>query len=124
MLPGPTPGVYTLDQGERTITLKRKGYVTVNRTHNAQRDGEVVIVTLERQAPGTLRIVVIPYGDIYIDDKKKGEGQEVYEARHAVGTRTVRIVHPTLGFVERDVEITSGQTLKISINMRTEGRQP
>jgi hypothetical protein len=60
---------------------------------------------------GTVRIVVRPYGDIFIDGTRKATGtNRAFTDQLAPGTYRVRVQHPVFGQWERRVTVRAGQT--------------
>ena len=86
--------------------------------------GERIRETLVAQAPGTLVVIATPYGDVFVDGVKTTERRDLYRGEHPVGVHTIRVEHPSYGFVERSVEITSGEETRLTIDMQKEGQRP
>ena len=66
---------------------------------------------------GEVRIVVRPYGDVYVDGSRKASGtNQVVAERLAEGTYRIRAVHPVLGTWEKRVSIRPGSTQEVLFN--------
>lgn len=62
--------------------------------------------------PGTLQVLVRPWGTIYIDGAlRKSNTDVLYSTELSSGTHEVRVVHPTFGTRSRQVTVASGQTV-------------
>ena len=69
------------------------------------------------QRLGTLKILVKPWGDIYIDGVLKKEESTIwYVAKLPPGNHRVRIEHPSLGTWEQTVVVPAGDEHAITID--------
>ncbi len=65
---------------------------------------------------GTLRVLVRPYGDVFVDGKKVASNTiAAVTLTLPAGPHVVRAVHPTLGSTERRVTIRPGATEDVRI---------
>ena len=72
---------------------------------------------------GTLRIVVRPFGDIYIEGKRKAiETNQVYSETLPVGTYRVRAVHKSFGSWEKEITVRARQSRDVLFNFNAEYR--
>lgn len=66
------------------------------------------------QGYGSLKILVIPYGSIYIDGKlHRGDDDKQFTISLPAGTHQVETVHPTYGSWETQVEIAANEQQEI-----------
>lgn len=66
---------------------------------------------------GNVKVVVRPYGDIYINNTRKAQGTNAaFNDALTPGTHTIRAAHPALGTWEKRVEITAGGSHEILFN--------
>ncbi|PSQ91080.1 MAG: PEGA domain-containing protein [Bacteroidetes bacterium QH_2_63_10] len=117
---GTTP--VSLDQvaaGTHEVTFTRPGYETV--TKRVDVDGTNT-VTVEASLPsqtGYLRVLVRPWGSIYVNDQRRMEDADIwYETKLQTGTYTVTARHPTLGEKERAVEVAARDTQSVVLDLR------
>jgi hypothetical protein len=105
--------------GTHEITFSRPGYETVTRQVQINgRDTVTVEASLKAQS-GYLRVLVRPWGSIYIDGQRRVEDSDVwYETKLQAGTYTVRARHPALGGTERTVEVAPRDTQSVVIDLR------
>ncbi len=72
---------------------------------------------------GTLRIIVRPFGDIYIEGKPKAkETNQVYSETLPVGVYRVRAVHKSFGSWEKEITVRAGQSHDVLFNFNAEYR--
>ena len=72
---------------------------------------------------GTLRVVVRPFGDIYIEDKRKArETNQVYSETLPEGTYRVRAVHKSFGSWEKEITVRAGQLREVLFNFNAQYR--
>jgi hypothetical protein len=65
-------------------------------------------------AEGTLRVLVRPFGDVYVGGALHGRGTNAPVAvRLAPGRHTVRVEHPSFGVAERTVTLGAGATEEV-----------
>jgi hypothetical protein len=69
------------------------------------------------QLNGTLSIHVRPWGSIYINDEiKKASSDIKYEVVLPVDQYNIKVVHPTLGKWQKDVQIKAETSIELNIN--------
>jgi serine/threonine-protein kinase len=104
--PGPTP-----------ITLRLDGYEDLRTTVEVEAGQRKAVLGQLKQGTGTLRILVKPWGTIYIDDAlHKREANIWSTATLSAGNHRVRIEHPSLGRWEQVVEVVSGEERSLTID--------
>ena len=68
-----------------------------------------------------VRILVRPFGDIFVDDRRKAKGtNQLHREALAPGTYLVRAVHPTFGTWEKRITVTAGATHEVLFNFNAE----
>lgn len=74
----------------------------------------------EPAAPGTVRVLVRPYGDVYVNGQRRATGTNApVFAELPPGTHRIRASHPTFGTQERSVRVRSDQTAEVFIEFAT-----
>ena len=70
----------------------------------------------EPVAPGTVRVLVRPYGDVYVNGQRRATDTNApVFADLPPGTHRIRATHPSFGTQERSVRVQSGQTAEVFI---------
>jgi serine/threonine protein kinase len=110
-----------LEVGGWEIRVEKSGYRGLSKVMTVREGqdrpiGFDLVSTAPKPAaqPGWFRVVVSPFGDIYLDDKQVASGERVAIIEASVGTgHTIRIHHePTVGdIVLRNQRTTAGDTL-------------
>ena len=73
-------------------------------------------------ATGTLEVLVRPWGDIAIDGTtRERETDVVYRTTLTVGTHRVRVSHPQLGSIEREVVVRPGERERAEFDLTDRG---
>ncbi len=66
---------------------------------------------------GTLRIIIRPFGDIYVDGNRKASNtNRVYKTELSVGIHQVRAEHQVLGHWEKSIEVRAGEEQEVLFN--------
>jgi len=74
----------------------------------------------EPAAPGTVRVLVRPFGDIFVNGQRRATDTNApVFADLPPGTHRIRATHPTFGTQERSVRVRSGQTAEVFIEFAT-----
>ena len=69
---------------------------------------------------GTARVLVRPFGDVYIDGQRLARGTNApVTADLAPGTYTVRATHPTFGELTESIRIRAGETSNVQLQFAT-----
>jgi serine/threonine-protein kinase len=72
---------------------------------------------------GTLRVLVRPFGDVYVNGTRKAAGtSRPYTEQLSAGTYRVRVVHPSYGTWEKAVQVRAGQDRDVVFNFNAEYR--
>ena len=104
---GTTP--YTaadLAPGAHRIVVRKEGHAEYAASLNVEAGGTASVDARLTPLRGTLRVLVRPYGDIYVNgEKKKSETNAAHTEELPAGTHRVRAVHPVLGTWEKEVTV-------------------
>jgi len=117
---GKTP--YTdshLAYGEYTITIAKTGYKPYSEKLKIT-DNKTVIKIDQKLNPvtGKVEILVRPYGSIYINDELKAQDtNSPFTTELPGGRHKLKIVHPTLGSMTREILVTGEKTQKFNFDM-------
>ncbi|MCW8805154.1 MAG: PEGA domain-containing protein [Ignavibacteriaceae bacterium] len=115
---------YTSDQivvGEYKIAIRKDGFKPYS--GNVKIDANKTVTISEKLTPliGKLEIVVLPFGDIYIDDELKVSGSSSpYRLELGGGLHRIKIVHPSLGTFTKSIDIVDEGTKKLNIDFSNE----
>lgn len=72
---------------------------------------------------GTLRVLVRPFGDVYVNGTRKAAGtSRPYTEDLSAGTYRVRVVHPSFGTWEKAVQVHAGRDHDVVFNFNAEYR--
>lgn len=110
-----------LTTGEITLTFDNPGFPPIVLDTTIIPDDTTEIEVDLLRFVGEINFTAIPWARVYVDDVPHGEtplGRAVYLSP---GRHRVRMSHPEFGFVEREFEVSAGETATISINMIEEG---
>jgi hypothetical protein len=112
----------SLDQvaaGTHEVTFTRPGYETVTKRVDVNGTNTVTVEASLPSQTGYLRVLVRPWGSIYVNDQRRMEDADVwYETKLQTGTYTVTARHPTLGEKERAVEVAARDTQSVVLDLR------
>ena len=119
---GVTPLLMTdVEAGPQHITLRRDGYKDFTTTVEVTATKQHTVNGQLEQLLGTLRILVKPWGDIYIDgDLHRQESGVWYTTELSPGFHNVRVVHPKLGRWEQVVEVRADEALPLTVDFNVE----
>ncbi|MGD9898674.1 MAG: PEGA domain-containing protein [Calditrichaceae bacterium] len=103
--------------GKHRISIKKPGYsefsgsITVIENQESNFFGEL------KQLTGDLEVHVKPWGTIYIDGKlMKKETDIKYMVQLPAVKHVVRVIHPSLGVCEKEINIKDKETVKFSVD--------
>ncbi|WP_259197125.1 PEGA domain-containing protein [Salinibacter ruber] len=117
---GATPATLTeVTTGTYEVTFSRPGHKTVTRRVDVSAtDTATVTATLKRRT-GHLRVLVRPWGSIYIDDQRRAENSDVwYDTTLPAGPHTITARHPALGEKSRPVTVAPQDTQSVVVDLR------
>lgn len=103
--------------GPQQITLRLDGYDDFTTAVDVVAQQRNTVSGQLKQRLGTLKILVRPWGAIYIDGALRKEESTVwYTTELTAGNHRVRVVHPSLGNWEQVVVIPAGEEHAITID--------
>ena len=115
--PSPSIKLDKIAIGKHRIEIVKQGYspfireVEVNKNEIINLNAQLVKLN------GTLSIHVRPWGSIYINDEiKKASSDIKYEVVLPVDQYNIKVVHPTLGKWQKDIQINPEATIDLNIN--------
>ncbi len=115
-------GQVNLAPGDTTLAYKLEKLVP--KTLDSVRDDTSKMTQVEvvqQSLLGTVRILVLPYGDIYIDDKLEFQEAESFQEKTlTVGRHLIKVVHPELGQRQREIIVERDTTLSITFDFKNE----
>ncbi|WP_263810450.1 MULTISPECIES: PEGA domain-containing protein [Salinibacter] len=117
---GATPATLTeVTTGTYAVTFSRPGHKTVTRRVDVSAtDTATVTATLKRRT-GHLRVLVRPWGSIYINDQRRAENSDVwYDTTLPAGPYTITARHPALGETSRPVTVAPQDTQSVVVDLR------
>ncbi len=120
---GNTPGLrpVKLPQGDVRITFINPGFppIVMDTTIYALDTTNVSIELISRT--GIVFITVDPWAYLYIDDILAGETPLTRPLYLSPGKHVLRFTHPRFGEVNREIMLSSGDSLELSVDMLKEG---
>ena len=94
--------------GSHRVQLTLDGYQTYESTIDASTQSSLLAELTP--ARGMVRVVVRPYGDIYINGEQKvRQTNSVFEQTLPTGNHVIRAEHPVLGYWEKRIRIDGGE---------------
>lgn len=119
-LVGTTP--LTLDAvaaGAHEVTFTRDGYDTSRAQVTLDPEEEREVEAALNQLTGQLRVLVQPWGSIYIDGQLYERNADVwFETSLPIGEHEIAGVHPALGRQTRTVTLDAGEQVSVTIDLR------
>lgn len=108
---------FELAAGEHELMVSNPGFIGVIRSTVTVKPGQTLTVHHSFRESGSLRVVVSPWADVYIDGQHVGQTPldelEVTAGRHSVSLR-----HPTMGRRNEIVDIRSNESAVIKVDLR------
>ncbi len=105
--------------GSYQLRIAQAGYEPVTRSVAIRPDAPARVSAALTPRPGRLRVLVQPWGSIYVDSALQVRDSDVwYEVELAPGRYTVRATHPALGEEARTVELAPGGTQEVVFDLR------
>lgn len=116
---GTTPVTLSdLSPGEHRLSVQKSGYNPYHASVSLEARGNRSIHTELPVQTGTLQVLVIPWGTIYIDNElHKADTDLQYTTELSAGVHQLRISHPVLGNYEQAVEIVSNRTREVVVDL-------
>lgn len=117
---GTTPfAATTLPAGRYDVEVLLSGYRPYRESVRLRGGGSMSLRPTLTEAQGALRVVVRPFGDIYINGERKArETNAAYTETLREGVHRVRAQHPVLGTWEKQVELGDGDTQEVVFDFR------
>lgn len=117
---GTTPlDIGGLPIGTHQIRIERAGHDPIQQTVQIRAGSPARLSAALTPRPSRLRVLVRPWGSIYVDDTLRVRDSDVwYEAELAPGTHDIAAVHPALGERQRTVDLAPGGTQEVVIDLR------
>jgi hypothetical protein len=119
-LVGITPALLRGDAlADGAVTVRHPGYEPWNGPVTAV-PGETRVVRAElRRARATLRLLVRPWGSIYVNDSLRARDHDIwFEATLPAGEHRVEAVHPILGRRTQTVRLDAGERREVVIDLQ------
>ncbi len=115
---GVTPVLLTgIEAGAQPVLLRREGYEDFSTIVDVVAGQRNTVNGQLKQRLGTLKILVKPWGNIYIDGALKKEESTIwYVTQLPPGNHRVRVEHPALGKWEQVVVVAAGEENAITID--------
>lgn len=105
--------------GTHEVTFIRPGYETVTKRVDVKGADTVTVEVSLTSKTGYLRVLVRPWGSIYVNGQRRMEAADVwYETELRAGAHTVTARHPALGEMERAVEVAASDTQSVVLDLR------
>jgi serine/threonine protein kinase len=111
----------SLRESRYTLKFTREGYKDLDTTINVIHKEQTNLTANLRLSTGLFKILVRPYGSVYINNKEISENSIAQISENlAVGKYTIKATHPTLGSWEKQIEITDGKTNEYVVDFNRE----
>jgi hypothetical protein len=117
-LVGTTPlSDFAVPAGEVSIRIDAEGHEPQERQISPI-PGQHINVTSELVPhEGSVRVLVLPWGSIFVDGQLMHEATDLRRQYDVpVGTRRIRAEHPSLGEIEKDVQVERGLVVDVVLN--------
>lgn len=117
---GTTPGtVGGLNVGKHRVVLKKERYRQYSSVLSLSEEKRMSVDVSLQPEMGQLEILARPFASIYVDGKlQKTDSAVRYSTELAAGPHLLRLEHPSLGFIEKRIEIAPGQTQRIDFDFK------
>jgi len=115
---GDTPKtIERLKLGEHRVELRKEGYEKFATPAQVMHKQVTSIEAKLVAAVGQLRILVKPFGSVFIDDAQQVTDSDITNTLNLpAGKHRVRAVHPSLGVWEKEVNIEAGRPQNITVD--------
>jgi serine/threonine protein kinase len=108
-------------EGTHKIVLRKSGYEDYSTTVDISQKKAGSISNTLIPLKGILKILIRPWGSIYVDGKLHKEDTNIqYETELMAGFHKIKAVHPALGEWEKQIQIKSETTKEIVIDFNRE----
>ena len=114
---GETPlGKLQLEAGRHRLVLTNDNVIGVIRDVIEIESGAIILRRYSFDDVGYLKVVATPWADVSVDGRPIGQ-TPMSRVRVTAGAHSVRFSHPEYGSFDREVEIGSGQTTLLRIEL-------
>ncbi|MBL1212199.1 MAG: serine/threonine protein kinase [Ignavibacteriae bacterium] len=111
----------SLRESRYQLKFTKEGYKDLDTTINVIHKERTNLTAALNLSTGLFKILVRPYGSVYINNKKISENSIAQITEElTVGKYGIRAVHPTLGSWEKQIEITDGKTNEFVVDFNRE----
>jgi eukaryotic-like serine/threonine-protein kinase len=112
----PLAAPLVLPRGEHTLILRNPAFPPIPITL-ALTDPDVHQSIILSEHVAMLRVNVAPWGELYVDGEHQGTTPLSKPLYVAAGRHTLRISHPQLAAVQREVNAAAGETLAVDVDL-------
>ena len=104
---GLTPFTYQkIPPGENTVTIKKEGFAEYKSNIDVKAGNIQTIDVNLQQLFGSISILVIPWGNIFIDDQLISKESQLKQTMDlAAGFHQLRVEHPTRGTYDKSIRV-------------------
>lgn len=108
---------FELASGEHELVLTNPGFVGVIRDTIRIEPGEAYSASYSFHRTGSLRILITPWADVYVDGQHVGQ-TPMDELQIPAGRHTVFLRHPSLGEKKEDIEVRPNESIVLKVEMQ------
>ena len=118
LVKGLTPFTYQkVPPGENTVTIKKEGFAEYKSNIDVKAGNIQTIDVNLQQLFGSISILVIPWGNIFIDDQLISKESQLKQTMDlAAGFHQLRVEHPTLGTYDKSIRVEDDKTTEVVVN--------
>ncbi len=115
---GETPfQIEGISLGSHKVAVRKQGYADYSTTVNIESGKTLPLDVTLTALKGEIKILVRPYGSIYIDgERHKKDTEFQYTVELRAGNHTFKAVHPTFVIWEKQIKVGPNKYLDIKIN--------
>jgi hypothetical protein len=107
--------------GSREVLIQMPGFASATSSIEIRPSETALHHAALAEARGTLKILVRPWGDVYIDGELRQRGMDVwYSTDLPVGEHTIEVRHPAMGTRQNVVEVTADQINEVIFDLAVE----
>ena len=113
----PLPAPLRLPRGEQVIILRNPAFPPIDLRMNISESEDIDVRLADHVARIGARVE--PWGEVYVDGESVGTTPLARSVYVSPGRHSVRITHPNLGSLQREIDAAAGQVLDLEVNMNT-----
>ena len=116
---GTTPTTLSLYPGERQLTFELAGFEPVTYAVKIAEDSTTNTTVRFEENTGIVTMNIAPWGNVYLNGTLLAEriaGEETFEV--SANEHTLSVVHPTYGRWERRIDLSSNESMNLSVDFR------